>query len=97
MSLIALELQSKIKQGMRWVSWLLHGLMRGLIRSYQWVISPLLPVSCRFYPSCSEYALAAVEHYGLKKGIWKAMGRLLRCHPWANGGFDPVLPNKENC
>ena len=68
---------------------------RGLIRFYQWFVSPWLLKSCRFYPTCSDYALEAVEQYGVWKGLWKAVLRLLRCHPWADGGFDPVLPKKE--
>ena len=68
---------------------------QGFIWCYQLVVSPFVPMSCRFYPTCSDYALSALEHYGVMKGLWKASGRLLRCHPWANGGFDPVLPNEE--
>lgn len=67
------------------------------ILGYKWLISPMLPLSCRFYPTCSEYALLALEQYGLVKGLWLTSKRLLRCHPWAEGGFDPVLPNKEKC
>jgi putative membrane protein insertion efficiency factor len=62
------------------------------IRGYQLVLSPLLPASCRFYPSCSEYAYQAVERYGLLRGSVKAGWRLLRCNPWNDGGFDPVDP-----
>ncbi|MDZ7344632.1 MAG: membrane protein insertion efficiency factor YidD [candidate division KSB1 bacterium] len=60
------------------------------IRFYQTIVSPLLPPSCRFYPSCSEYACEAIEKYGALKGIWLAGRRILRCHPWRAGGFDPV-------
>ncbi|HVT62142.1 MAG TPA: membrane protein insertion efficiency factor YidD [Legionellaceae bacterium] len=74
---------------------IVHKFWRILIRSYQWIISPWLPLSCRFYPTCSEYALEAVQHYGFFNGMWKTIGRLLRCHPWCDGGFDPVLPKKE--
>ncbi|MCR9192349.1 MAG: membrane protein insertion efficiency factor YidD [Gammaproteobacteria bacterium] len=70
--------------------------IRGLIKCYQWVMSPMLPMACRFYPTCSNYAIDAVEYYGVGKGIWKAVLRILRCHPWSAGGYDPVLPNKEN-
>lgn len=66
-----------------------------LIKSYQRLISPFLKPSCRFYPSCSQYALLAVSHFGIGKGLWLACRRLLRCHPWADGGYDPVIPNKE--
>lgn len=61
-----------------------------LIRAYQYAVSPLFVQSCRFYPSCSAYALEAVERYGVLRGAWLAMKRLLRCHPWHSGGCDPV-------
>jgi len=67
------------------------------IRLYQCMISPFIKPCCRFYPSCSEYALSAIEHHGLGKGLFLACHRLLRCHPWARGGYDPVLSNKEKC
>jgi len=57
---------------------------------YQRLISPLLPQSCRFYPSCSEYARQAILKHGLLKGSWLAMRRLARCHPLSEGGYDPV-------
>jgi len=57
---------------------------------YQRYISPLKRPSCRFYPSCSQYAIDALEKYGLKKGISLALGRILRCHPFHPGGYDPV-------
>jgi len=60
------------------------------IRGYQKFISPLLPPSCRFYPSCSEYACQALAKFGAMKGSWLAAKRLLRCHPYHAGGFDPV-------
>jgi putative membrane protein insertion efficiency factor len=62
----------------------------GAIRFYQRGVSPLLPPACRFYPSCSEYALQAVERYGTPRGGWLAVRRLLRCHPLCKGGYDPV-------
>jgi uncharacterized protein len=61
-----------------------------LIRLYQWTVSPLLGPRCRFYPSCSHYALEAVQRFGALRGSWLALRRLLRCHPWQPGGFDPV-------
>ncbi|MDZ7291020.1 MAG: membrane protein insertion efficiency factor YidD [candidate division KSB1 bacterium] len=61
-----------------------------VIRIYQKLVSPFLPPSCRFYPSCSEYACQAVEKYGILKGAWLSTKRILRCHPWCPGGFDPV-------
>jgi putative membrane protein insertion efficiency factor len=62
----------------------------GLIRFYRAAISPYTRPSCRFYPTCSEYALKAVEKYGVLKGGWLAVRRILRCHPFHAGGFDPV-------
>ena len=63
-----------------------------LIRFYQRVISPWTPPSCRYYPSCSQYAYQAVERHGLGRGGWLAVRRLGRCHPWAAGGVDHVPP-----
>lgn len=68
----------------------LRSLLIALIRAYQRFISPYLPPSCRFYPSCSRYALEAVGKYGVVRGSWLALRRLLRCHPFHPGGFDPV-------
>ena len=61
-----------------------------IIRVYQYLLSPLLGPSCRFYPSCSCYAQEALERHGVIKGSWLALRRLLRCHPWHPGGVDPV-------
>jgi putative membrane protein insertion efficiency factor len=60
------------------------------IRFYQRWISPGLPPSCRFYPSCSEYAYQAIEKYGVLRGGWLGLRRIVRCHPFNPGGFDPV-------
>lgn len=62
----------------------------GFIRAYKRFLSPMLPPSCRFTPSCSQYTLEAIEKYGLLKGGFMGAGRLLRCHPFSKGGFDPV-------
>jgi putative membrane protein insertion efficiency factor len=62
------------------------------IRIYQWTLSPLLPRTCRFAPSCSEYAADAFMAHGLWRGGWLAARRLLRCHPWGGHGYDPVPP-----
>ena len=60
------------------------------IRTYRLFISPLLPPSCRFTPTCSEYAMQAIEKYGALRGVYLAARRLLRCHPFHSGGYDPV-------
>jgi hypothetical protein len=65
------------------------------IKVYQYAIRPFIRPCCRFYPSCSQYALLAIEHHGIFKGMWLGGCRLLRCHPWSEGGYDPILPIKE--
>jgi putative membrane protein insertion efficiency factor len=65
-------------------------LLRGLIRVYQLCISPFTPASCRYLPTCSEYAAEAVAKHGACKGGWLALKRLARCHPWGGSGHDPV-------
>jgi len=62
------------------------------IRLYRYCISPLLGPNCRFYPSCSRYAEEAIEQHGAARGAYLAVRRLLRCHPWHAGGYDPVPP-----
>jgi hypothetical protein len=62
----------------------------GLVRGYQRVISPVLPPSCRFSPSCSQYTLEAIARYGVVRGGWLGARRIVRCHPFNPGGFDPV-------
>lgn len=61
-----------------------------LIRGYQRFLSPLLPPSCIYTPSCSVYTYQAIEKYGILKGGWLGARRILRCHPWSHGGYDPV-------
>jgi len=61
-----------------------------IVRGSQLAISPLLPPSCRFYPSCSCYAIEALQRHGALKGTWLAVRRIARCHPWNPGGHDPV-------
>ena len=63
------------------------------VRFYRAFISPLKPPRCRFYPTCSQYALDAIEEYGAARGTWMAISRIARCHPFHPGGFDPVPPN----
>ena len=61
-----------------------------LIKFYRLFISPLKPPTCRFVPTCSEYAILAIEKYGVSKGVWLGLKRLLKCHPFHSGGYDPV-------
>jgi putative membrane protein insertion efficiency factor len=69
-------------------------LLIGLIRAYQMLISPVLGPRCRFYPSCSQYAVEALLLHGVLRGGWLALRRLSRCHPWHPGGVDPVPPKQ---
>ncbi|EAW34494.1 membrane protein insertion efficiency factor YidD [Lyngbya sp. PCC 8106] len=66
-----------------------------LIKGYKMLISPLLPPSCRYQPTCSTYAIEAVERFGVLQGGWLAIKRILRCHPFHPGGYDPV-PHKHS-
>lgn len=66
----------------------------GVIRFYKKCISPLFPPVCRFQPTCSQYAIEAIQIHGAAKGCWLALRRLLKCHPWHPGGYDPVPPKK---
>lgn len=62
-----------------------------MLRGYKWAISPMFPPACRYVPTCSEYAMEAVDRYGVLRGGWMAMLRVLRCHPFVRGGHDPVV------
>jgi hypothetical protein len=79
----------------------LSALLRGLIRAYQLIVSPLLQPSCRYLPSCSDYAAEAIVRHGALVGSWLALRRLLRCHPWGGSGYDPVpaphRPSPSSC
>ena len=66
-----------------------------LLRGYKWAISPLFPPACRYVPTCSEYAMEAVDRYGILRGGWMAMSRVLRCHPFVEGGSDPVVKSDD--
>jgi putative membrane protein insertion efficiency factor len=66
-----------------------------LIRLYQLVISPITPACCRFYPSCSEYAIEAIKSYGIYQGVWLAVRRILKCNPYGGAGLDPVPTKGE--
>ncbi|MCD8305933.1 MAG: membrane protein insertion efficiency factor YidD [Prevotella sp.] len=72
-----------MRQGLTWIVLL-------PVRFYRRCISPFTPPTCRFTPTCSEYAVEAITKYGPAKGLWLAIKRILRCHPWGGSGFDPV-------
>ncbi|MFQ3615553.1 MAG: membrane protein insertion efficiency factor YidD [Cyanobacteriota bacterium] len=69
-------------------------LLLGLIHAYRILISPLFPPRCRFHPTCSQYGLEAIARHGALKGGWLTAKRIARCHPWSEGGYDPV-PGEE--
>ncbi|HZZ86416.1 MAG TPA: membrane protein insertion efficiency factor YidD [Anaeromyxobacteraceae bacterium] len=69
---------------------MIRWLLLALIQLYRWLVSPLLPAACRFHPTCSTYAAAAVRQHGAARGGWLALRRLARCHPFCEGGIDPV-------
>lgn len=62
----------------------------GLVKFYRYCVSPMFPASCRFTPTCSEYALEALRRHGPLKGSWLTIKRVSRCHPWGGSGYDPV-------
>ncbi len=76
--------------------WLVRLLLVG-VRVYQGYLSPLMPLACKFYPSCSRYAYEAIERYGARRGAWLAIRRLLRCRPFVRGGIDPVPEIEIGC
>ena len=65
-------------------------LIVAFLRLYKWALSPLLPSACRYHPTCSDYMRQAVEKYGPVRGVWMGIKRLARCHPFHQGGLDPV-------
>jgi putative membrane protein insertion efficiency factor len=67
----------------------------GAVRVYQWTLRPVIGANCRFFPSCSEYAIGAFRTHGAIRGGTLAAGRILRCNPWCDGGYDPVPPGRE--
>ena len=72
----------------------MKALLLWILRGYQYALRPLLGANCRFYPSCSCYTHTAIEQYGALRGSWLGLRRLLRCHPFNEGGYDPV-PDKR--
>jgi uncharacterized protein len=71
-------------------------ILKKLIRGYQIAISPWFPAKCRFHPTCSHYAIEAIETHGSAKGAWLSLKRILKCHPFSEGGFDPVPPESTS-
>ncbi|MGH1364836.1 MAG: membrane protein insertion efficiency factor YidD [Calditrichia bacterium] len=67
----------------------------GIIRFYQLLISPFTPPACRYVPTCSEYAVQAIQQHGPLAGSWLALKRISRCHPWGGSGYDPVPPKTD--
>jgi putative membrane protein insertion efficiency factor len=77
---------------MRWIRSALSFLLIIPVKIYQWVISPMLPSTCRYEPSCSQYAIEALKVHGPLKGLLMGTRRILSCHPWGGHGYDPVPP-----
>jgi putative membrane protein insertion efficiency factor len=75
----------------------LNAVFIGLIRVYQYTLSPMLGQRCKYYPSCSNYAIGALREHGPIRGLGLASWRLLRCNPFSNGGYDPVPPRHHDC
>ncbi|MBV8654165.1 MAG: membrane protein insertion efficiency factor YidD, partial [Alphaproteobacteria bacterium] len=69
---------------------MLNWTLRRLVRLYQLLLSPVLPPSCRYLPTCSDYAIEALARHGVLAGTWLTLRRLARCHPWGGSGYDPV-------
>lgn len=74
----------------------MKSLLINMIRFYQKFISPMLPPTCRYQPTCSQYGIEAIQYYGIIKGMWLTVKRILRCHPFHKGGFDPVPIKEKN-
>jgi uncharacterized protein len=88
-----------VSRALHWLIGVPRLLLIGFLMLYRALISPLYGQTCRFYPSCSQYALTAVQRHGAVRGSWLAGRRLLRCHPWNPGGIDHVPPvrSKDGC
>ena len=75
---------------------MLARILIGAVRLYQLVISPWTPASCRFTPTCSAYAIGALQEHGALRGTWLTLRRVGRCHPWGGSGYDPVPPVRRD-
>ncbi len=74
---------------------IISSILIGLVRLYQWVLSPILPNACRYQPTCSHYMVEAIKVHGPLYGTWLGLKRISRCHPWGGYGKDPVPPPKQ--
>ena len=86
--------QVSVKTKTNWISVILKRILIGLVRFYQYGISPYTPASCRYHPTCSQYMIEALRVHGPIKGLWLGLRRIGRCHPWGGKGYDPVPPKK---
>ena len=77
-----------------WLRRVIVAILVAPLRFYRYAISPLFPARCRFFPSCSEYAIESLRVHGPLRGSWLAASRVCRCHPWNDGGVDPVVPRQ---
>ena len=82
--------------GMKVTKWSAATLIIGIIKLYRKYLSPVLPRSCRFAPSCSEYAIESIQVYGFLSGSLRSLKRISRCHPWGGSGYDPVKKKQAN-
>lgn len=73
---------------------IISNLLIAFIRFYQYTLSPHFPRVCRYYPTCSQYTIEAIQLHGALRGIWLGIRRILRCHPWGGSGYDPVPPKR---
>ena len=80
----------------KYLSRILSYFLKAMITVYKYVISPLLGPKCRYLPTCSSYAMEAIEIHGPIKGGWLGLKRILRCHPWGGSGYDPVPPENKD-
>jgi len=87
---------STVRSVLVWLARVPGRVLLGLLWLYQHLVSPLTPATCRYFPSCSQYAVVAIRRHGALRGTWLAGRRLLRCHPWTPGGVDDVPPARPS-